>query len=241
MSGTPRRLGEQDNILPSVNDLLIGVLFLFIILMMTFALQFSDKREALEQLSVARINERTALLKRLKTRLDAAGSPVAIDQGAGVLRFGADLLFKENDATLQPAGWKALRTLATALTEELPCFAREAQAARCGHDRHPILEAVYVEGHTDVLPPRRGGRFRTNWELSSARAIAAYEGLRTLAPGLPVLENAQGQSMLGVSAYAEQRQLPHASLQANRRVEFRFLLAPPSPQEIASATAREAS
>lgn len=241
MSGLLRPAVEQDNILPSVNDLLIGVLFLFIILMMSFALQFSDKRDALTQLSVARINERTALLRRLKTRLDQAGNPVAIDEGAGVLRFGADLLFKENDDQLQPAGKRALRTLAAALARELPCFTPARAGARCAGDRHPILEAIYVEGHTDALPPRRGTRFRTNWELSSARAIAAYNELRTLSPGLPLLENAQGQAMLGVSAYGEKRQISQTSREANRRVEFRFLLAPPSPAEIAAATEQRGS
>jgi chemotaxis protein MotB len=36
---------------------------------------------------------------------------------------------------------------------------------------------VRFEGHTDSLPLRGTGRFRSNWELSSARAIAIMEAL----------------------------------------------------------------
>jgi chemotaxis protein MotB len=34
---------------------------------------------------------------------------------------------------------------------------------------------IRCEGHTDAIPLRGGGRFRTNWELSAARAVAMME------------------------------------------------------------------
>ncbi|MEZ5354175.1 MAG: flagellar motor protein MotB [Bryobacteraceae bacterium] len=42
-----------------------------------------------------------------------------------------------------------------------------------------VPNPVRFEGHTDSVPLRGNGRFRSNWELSAARAIAMMEALAT--------------------------------------------------------------
>ncbi|MBN2408005.1 MAG: flagellar motor protein MotB [Elusimicrobia bacterium] len=37
----------------------------------------------------------------------------------------------------------------------------------------PIPHQIIVEGHTDDLPIKKGGKFISNWELSGARALSA--------------------------------------------------------------------
>jgi chemotaxis protein MotB len=66
---------------------------------------------------------------------------------------------------------------------------------------HKVAEAVKrlpnpirLEGHTDSVPIRPGGRFRSNWELSAARAIA----MMTLLVGSGVVSE-----RLSVAGYAE--------------------------------------
>jgi len=234
-AGGARRAGSG-NFFLSLTDLLVGILFLFILLMMTFALQFSLKRDSLEQIAIRRVAVREAMLERLQARL---GGPdkVKIDAGDGVLRFAANLLFAQNSDELKPAGKAALRVLARGLEAELPCFGAIAAHPRCPHGTSPVLEAVYVEGHTDVQPLRPGGKFKSNWELSSARAVAAYRELERDAPGLVALRNSGRQAMLGASAYEAKRPVDNdpANFAENRRVEFRFLLAAPSQREIEAA------
>lgn len=65
---------------------------------------------------------------------------------------------------------------------------------------------IRLEGHTDSVPIR-GGRFRSNWELSAARAIAMMERLTTA--GVP-------RDRVSISGYAE-----NAPVESNDTVEGR--------------------
>ena len=73
-----------------------------------------------------------------------------------------------------------------------------------------------IEGHSDDIPPSAGGRYPTNWHLSSARAIAA---LRYLVDGGNV-----DRKRLSAAGFADTHPLvPNTSAAnraANRRVEF---------------------
>jgi len=57
-----------------------------------------------------------------------------------------------------------------------------------------MSNAIRLEGHTDPIPIHTS-RFRSNWELSSARAIAMLEALRTRF-GIP-------GSRMAVAGYAD--------------------------------------
>jgi chemotaxis protein MotB len=86
---------------------------------------------------------------------------------------------------------------------------------------------VRVEGHTDASPPGPG--FRSNWELSSARAVAVLEAL--LAAGMPA-------HRVSASGFADQRPLmsdgTSEGRRLNRRVDLVVLRAAP-PAEADSA------
>jgi len=219
-----------------LTDLLVGILCLFILLTMTFALQFSLERDSLERIAIRRVAVREAMLKRLPARLRGPDK-VKIDAGDGVLRFAANLLFAQNSDELKPERKAALRVLAHGLEAELPCFAAIAAQPHCPHGVSPMFEAVYVEGHTEVQPLRPGGKFKSNWELSSARAVAAYCELERDAPGLVALRNSGRQAMLGANAYEAKCLVDNdpANFAENRRVGFGFLLAAPSQREIDAA------
>jgi chemotaxis protein MotB len=47
--------------------------------------------------------------------------------------------------------------------------------AKVGQVIEKLPNPVRLEGHTDSIPLRGGGRFRSNWELSAARAISMME------------------------------------------------------------------
>jgi chemotaxis protein MotB len=73
--------------------------------------------------------------------------------------FQSEVLFPKASASINPAGVEEITKLAAAITEleaEIPA---------------DIAWVLRVDGHTDI-DPIRSATFRSNWELSSARAIA---------------------------------------------------------------------
>lgn len=237
---------HQDTYFISLNDLLVGLLFIFIVLLMTYSLIFQDSVERLEKQLTERVNMRTQLLERIRGDLVAEGYEAQVIAGEGVLRLPEGVLFSPGQAALGQRARGALAIIAEALREELPCFGNGHDAEACSDNTGPILEAVYIEGHTDDVAINNR-QFRNNWELSSARAIATYDFMIRAQEGLTSLPNATGSAaLLGASAYADTRRVAKSATptatdrKQNRRVDFRFLLAPPTDEEIGAA-AREAA
>ncbi|HLH48642.1 MAG TPA: peptidoglycan -binding protein [Roseiarcus sp.] len=80
--------------------------------------------------------------------------------------FESSVLFESNKADISTAGRQALDDLAVAINE----LAREIPPE--------IPWILRVDGHTDKHPIT-GGPFKSNWELSAARAIAVVQYLIT--------------------------------------------------------------
>ncbi|MGI9503426.1 MAG: OmpA/MotB family protein, partial [Geminicoccaceae bacterium] len=159
----------------------------------------------------------------------------------GVLRLPENILFESGQADLSAHGERAVSALAIALRPLIPCFAnvdgfgwRAPGEAVCDEQYHGRLEAVLIEGHTDDRPIH-GGRFRSNWDLSTARAIATFAALERAAAIIGRAENDREEQLVGVSGYGEHR--PVASndyavgRRANRRIDLRFLMAAPKAIE----------
>jgi chemotaxis protein MotB len=234
-SGRARRVAVEDFYV-TLNDALVGILFLFILLLMNYAVTFKrhdERLNARDRVFSERFQQRSTMLTRI-----ARGMPGAHAIPAdGVLRLNADLLFEQNKADLSSAGHDALGKLARLLQRELPCRVAESPGLPCNGARMPILEAVYIEGHTDRLPVR-SGKYRDNWELSSARAIAAFRALTNYGSDsqkspLEALRNARKENVIGVSGYADTRPISRDD-PLNRRVDFRFVLSAPSDAELAA-------
>ncbi|MBI5202169.1 MAG: flagellar motor protein MotB [Elusimicrobia bacterium] len=89
----------------------------------------------------------------------------------------------------------------------------EAVAKYLSQSREPVL----IEGHTDNVPIA-GGRYRSNWELSAARAYSVVD--RFIALGVPA-------SRFSLRGYAEHRPVADNSTpdgrRANRRIEISLL------------------
>ena len=118
--------------------------------------------------------------------------------------FQSELLFASGSASLDPQGQAELRQLAVALEEV---------AARIPPGVDWILR---VDGHTDRRPIRDAS-FRSNWELSAARAISVIEFL-----------TAQGiaPEHLAAAGFGEYRPIDpgddEIAYRRNRRIEFKL-------------------
>ncbi|HCO11966.1 MAG TPA: flagellar motor protein MotB [Desulfonauticus sp.] len=84
-----------------------------------------------------------------------------LESGKIILRLPAEVLFESGQVELTPAGKKAL--------QELKDF----------FIMHPD-QKINIIGYTDDTPPRPGGRFKDNWEISALRAINVLRYLLSL-------------------------------------------------------------
>ncbi len=103
------------------------------------------------------------LFAELKALVEAGTIKVVFRKGRLVVELASSILFDSGKASLSDAGREALTKLAKAL------------ASVKGRD-------FIVAGHTDNMP-MRGARYKSNWELSTARAVEVVTHL--IEQGMP--------------------------------------------------------
>jgi flagellar motor protein MotB len=231
---------EGGSYLVSVSDMMCGLLFIFIITLMVFVLNFQEEKSKTENINKKLTDSRKAreeLLQDLKDSLLKAGVQVHVDKDKGLLHIPEDVLFPSGKATIQDGGKRALKILAKHLSDLLPCYSGKRDAERpsiCPADKYypGRIDLVFVEGHTDNVPIHNG-RFRDNWDLSAKRGIVTYQYLLEVEPKLDEIKNQDGEPLFGVSGYADTRPvIPHKVVTPeaqNRRIDLRFILAAPPP------------
>src|SRR6266850_2067729 len=139
------------------------------------ALDATEKKDKESQARIADLGQRlnVALAQRVQElsryRSDFFGRLRAILGNRPDVRivgdrfvFQAEVFFDTGQAVLRPEGRAELDKLATALTELDKQIPSE------------IAWVLRVDGHTDIRPTT-GATFRTNWDLSAARAISVVQ------------------------------------------------------------------
>ncbi|MCP5352232.1 MAG: OmpA family protein [Chromatiales bacterium] len=252
---------EGSGYLVSVSDIMAGLLFIFIITLVAFVIQFQDAEKKAKEIEQIRDQEaeqlrettrqKEALLNRLtnnqavrrrllsdiERELRERGVRVTVDLELGVLRLTEQTVrFSSGKSVLGDPAKQNLRLIADVLGKLLPCYAAGG-ASRPGCDPLNIgkLEAVFIEGHTDNMPfPDRG---YTNWDLSAKRAIVTYEYIIEQEAPLARLENSRGEPLFSVAGYAERRPLfthdTPTDDERNRRIDMRFIMTPPTKKDAA--------
>jgi chemotaxis protein MotB len=232
---------EGENYFISMTDMMVGLLFVFIIMLMTFALSYRQ-REDISQGDIEKLRKavevvdrkiedfkevyqtRARFLEDLEHRLDRVGVQVKAYPATGVLRLGEGILFdSENSIIKQPIGGINIRKIGAVLAEVLPCYLvgpNVVRPPRCAPKREVTLESVFLEGHADS-----SGNLQKNWDLSVNRAISTYRELERY-PGVTSLFNAAGERLFSVSGYGPFRPVDtndtSAGRAANRRIDLRF-------------------
>lgn len=218
----------------SFTDLLVGVLFIFIILLMVFASNFNEATEKVTGMT----QSRDVVLEEIEKSLRKQGVPIQIDKEQGLLRLPESVLFDRSKSTLSPKGNNALKKLAEVLRQYLPCLAQAIERdaiIEAGCDALHLksrdgLETVLIEGHTDIT-----GTDEFNWSLSAQRAITVFQ---TITRSQPILNkgivNTHDLPVLAVSGYAARRPVPGETPQAdkNRRIDLRFIMRSPTPEDV---------
>ena len=189
---------DEGSYLASVSDLMSGLMFIFIIVIVVFALGLKEQ-EVKKEDEVRRLRgaaeERARLLERIKDDLTKAGIQVSIAPDQGVLRLGEGILFALGRADLDAQGQTTVLRSAQVLGEVLPCYTVAPPRSRrsdCGPSGSAgRLDALFVEGHTDNLQINGLREFKDNWELSTARAKSIFNSLVTTNPLLDEFEESR--------------------------------------------------
>lgn len=218
----------------SMTDMLVGVIFLFIIMLMVFASDFQEKadvqvdaikeaRDVAQRLEVleASVREQVAgidrsretrsrMLRDIRDRLRQEGVEVRLDEENGVLRLTEDAVrFEANRSDLDERArtnvGKVGRTLRAVLPAYIACYRGPTYDGCRGTDATTI-ETVFIEGHTDVTGAKtQDERDRRNWQLSAERSIATYREMILAEPDLRSLRNRRHEEIISVSGYSSTR------------------------------------
>ncbi|MFN7922327.1 MAG: flagellar motor protein MotB [Bryobacteraceae bacterium] len=150
--------------------------------------------------------KRAALLEAMKNLSESLAAEVR-DEQVSIKMESRGLVISFHQAAFFPSGGDEIPVEAVATLEKVA----ETLA--------PLPNPVRFEGHTDSIPIKGNGRFRSNWELSAARAIAMMEALVECC-GLP-------RERFSIGGYAENAPVADNSTDEgrgrNRRVDIVIL------------------
>ncbi|MFT4078107.1 peptidoglycan -binding protein [Rhodomicrobium lacus] len=177
----------------------------------------SDKRDKQAQAQIADLGQRlnVALAKRVQELSQyrstffgelkkSLGDRDDIQVVGDRFVFQSEIFFDSGSADLSPLGYAELDKLATALKDLETKIPRD------------ISWVLRIDGHTDARPIATAA-FRSNWELSSQRAISVVKYL--VSKGVPpnrLVAAGFGEYQPLTSGYTE------ADLRRNRRIELKL-------------------
>ena len=229
---------EEESYFVSMADMMVGLLFIFIILLLYFALQFRQTTDTLTGAG----QTRTVLLRTLERDLKAEGLKVTVDTRTGVLRLPDNILFETGAYELSPQGRQAVAIVAGELATVLPCYTDVLPGGpRCttGMAAHRV-DSIFIEGHTDHVPLNGGGAVRSNLDLSALRATRTFQAMMEASGSVPMLvsiNDADRTPIFGVSGYGDTRPISDRSgnesdvNRRNRRIDLRFLMVTPQGED----------
>lgn len=237
-----RKKGEEVNYFASMTDMVVGILFIFIIMIAYFAFQVSnvnknqnplliyiDKGEKFRQ----GIAEKVADDLR-KNNIDAQVSP----KNPGVVTLRGSGLFESGESNIDSKeGTRGkVEYLSEVMAKNISCYIFKGDSGSCKNKDSIYLEAIFIEGHTDnvILSATLKDGSKNNLELSARRATNTYSAIIQKTPTFSNFKNPDGEQILSVAAYGDQRpvesNLLRGGREANRRIDIRFVMWVPKSQ-----------
>jgi len=228
---------EEDSAgLQAVGDLMAGLLLLFMLLAMVFAMSLSKTEQQrvveIDALTRSAADQQT-LRSLVAEQLQSQGVPVTVTDEPGVLRLGEGAIrFAPGQHTSEdPGTLLALDRLAEALAQTLPAY---ACAEDCPGAPTSALESVLIEGHSDAVDRLDDC---DNHCLSARRAAWTRRQLLERAPLLGSLRTRAGQPLFGVNGYGPDRTVTghgaevcvrdSSACREDRRIEVRLRMEAP--------------
>jgi flagellar motor protein MotB len=238
---------EEENYFVSMTDMMVGMIFIFIILLMYYVLQFSTTISRFEDVNEARAK----IAVELKEELERRGVAVTIEENSSVLRLKDNVLFDSGQPDVKLEGQPKVVSLAESLRAVLPCYtdpspgaSKPATRAACQNSPHRI-ESLFIEGHTDT-DNFSGVGMVDNLDLSAKRAANVYRRLKIADWGLSQIctkrETGRCVPVLSVSGYGSDRPVDgdFSAKDRNRRIDLRIVMHTPPTEEYRKVEAKVA-
>lgn len=240
-----RSADEEESYFISMADMMVGLVFVFIILLIYFALQYQQKSKALSDAG----ETRTQMLMDIQAEIKRRNPSLQVDvvKETGVLRLPAEIipgtiasplpkvLFASGETELSPEGSNAISVVAQSLAAVLPCYTYPRRTKNCKPNPHSV-DAIFIEGHTDSNPLKESAIIKGNLELSALRATNTFRKMIEIAPELDTIANREGRPVLSVSGYGERRPIDKGqddiAKAHNRRIDLRFLMETPNSTDL---------
>ena len=186
MSATDHTEEEGESFFVSMTDIMVGLLFIFLVIIMYFALQAKLDRERIEQYQKTKATEYTSLtryqqdvsmqrakiLEWISNYLRNEGvNEVQVLADQGVIRLPEGVLFRSGEFTFEPGSSAeiAVKAIARALADVLPCSVlrrtgrsyldlKACENSKYNNKLFGYVESVFAEGHTDAIKIQGGLR-----------------------------------------------------------------------------------
>ena len=220
---TSSESADESSYMASASDLMIGILFIFIILVAYLSFQISKAKTEADPLAQT--------VRIIGTKLQETKINVGIDEKTGVISLPADILFNSAKYSLKQGGEDVVISAIKILEDILPCYISKTGVTKiedkCKKDNPSgaTIETIYVEGHTDSAPQTKPFPGYDNWHLGLDRARTVYQMF--VASTMGTYRNDRDQPIFGVTSYADERPArggTKADYDKNRRVELRVVL-----------------
>jgi chemotaxis protein MotB len=171
--------------------------------------QLKDRIEAINQQREKDSQHFAELEQRLKHELNESRFEISqLKNRMTVIKLTSEVLFNSGSARIKPAGKEVLSLIAESLNS------------------YPDRD-INIEGHTDSVPIGKNSQYTSNWELSTARALAAVDYFQQ--------NNQINPQRLKVVGFGEYHPVSSndtaAGRQLNRRIEIRLLPEPLDPDQ----------
>jgi outer membrane protein OmpA-like peptidoglycan-associated protein len=173
---------EDESFFISMTDIMVGLLFIFILIIVYFAIQSQveakkyedlvsndEKRRDIDLYNTGVLKQRDNLLRWLSEYLSEEGYDLdESDFSNGILRLPEGVLFDSGKFIIKPnsPSEKAVKVLASAFSEILPCSVMTSDGlpfkpnsycnnAKYGNNYSAFVNSIFIEGHTDNIPVTR--------------------------------------------------------------------------------------
>ena len=224
--------------LASASDLLIGLLFVFIILVVVLALEQQRQAVAAKDAAKKQGDPRGWVTSSIGKKVQEAVPTIEVHPATGVLTLPEGVLFDSGSAVIRSTGIEDLDKVVKVLGEVLPCYVASPKKKCEENAGNHEIDTIFVEGHTDnrpLLRTKSDGTKYDNKNLSFDRARAVYENFVDRPDGsrLGQFRNSNEQPIFSMSGYSDTRLLPgiDGADQKNRRVDLRIVLTYRKPLE----------
>ncbi|TIV83649.1 MAG: hypothetical protein E5V64_07170 [Mesorhizobium sp.] len=244
---------EEENYFISMTDMMVGVLFIFIILLMVFAANFRQQtqtsEEQIKQLKqaaevarqvtsrVGELRDRVTSEIRVLNESDEVRTKLLVDIRDALRSKGLNVTIDAESGVVRLGenainfGLGRAELNATAGQRVDTLAAVLAQVLPNYTSRSDVqaasLETMFIEGHTDAA-----GNDEDNWPLSTARAVNTFRRLVSKEPMLRTLRNDQGTEILSVAGYSSTRQIKGVADDGQRRIDLRFVMSTNSMERL---------